>query len=456
MKPLKEIRMFHKQERMIFLVMITIFFALMTMLSGNAIAGLYLNSAHGNSTYGTYRTSMGASGPGFARGNCAHCHEQHASVGGSEPDPVGGGPSNFTLFYTNYLNQTDGICVKCHTDLGSLQSGGAIVNRGFSYRAGGWLSDTVNDVLEAFSFITPGTSHNLGDIRSFLTTNPGASGWGYTTDSNPCVACHNPHAAQGDPADQALNGSSAKSSGDTNAWGLWGDQSGEKMSDYAPSVYQSPYRFNSTTAYEPAGSTTVLDGSDLTDYVTFCTDCHNSSNVISSSTMGTLRTIDWSVSTGEKHGNVDFDGTKSMDAPYASGGTVLACTDCHEPHGSPNQALIRPEVNGGALGITVSTIAQTACVAPYPSDTKEISYLCNRCHSDDNQMNGSCGTNKYYIIHHDAASGDPPYPSPGTCTNCHSSGSGSDCTSTYTPINCNCCHYHGSTVDPGGGSRKTF
>jgi hypothetical protein len=328
--------------------------------------------------------------------------------------------------------------MKCHTDLSSLQDGGSLVNRSYSYRAGNWFNDTLNDILEAFSFTPPppgGTSHNLSDIRSFISTR-----WNYTSDSNPCSACHNPHAAQGDPANSGSSPKSAATRGlpvsrpslhsfDNNAWGLWGD-TGEKMSDYAGVNYQAPYRYNTSTFYEPDGSVTT-NGSNLTDFVTFCTDCHDDTNIITSSTMGTLKTIDWNVSTGEKHGKVDIDGTKSMDAPYDTGGTVLACTDCHEPHGSPNEALIRPEVNGAVLGATVDSISSSDICSPptgpYNDTNKTVAGLCNRCHQDDNESNASCGTNKYYIIHHDAAS-------------------------------CNCCHYHRSEVDPGdgGGIRKTF
>lgn len=247
-------------------------------------SGPYLDSAHGSSSYGVNRTSLSTFG--YSKGNCAQCHEQHASIGGGEPNPTGG-PDKYELFYNNYVGQTDGFCYKCHTDLNSFQSSG-LVNRSYSYRAGGWTADTLNDILEAFSFYPgsakPGSSHQLGNIRSFIT----ARSWGYTNNSNPCAACHNPHRAQGDPANSP---NSTKSSGtrgwpvshpsqhskDNNAWGLWGDSSGEKMSDYSVGyTYQAPYYFNSTITYEPDGSATA-NGSNLTDYVTFCTDCHNPS-----------------------------------------------------------------------------------------------------------------------------------------------------------------------------------
>jgi mono/diheme cytochrome c family protein len=51
-----------------------------------AYAGPYLDSAHGNSAHGVKRTSTLQ----YATGNCAHCHEQHAMIAGSQPEPYGG------------------------------------------------------------------------------------------------------------------------------------------------------------------------------------------------------------------------------------------------------------------------------------------------------------------------------------------------------------------------------
>ena len=429
-----------------------IFLFLSFTVISSVYAGTYLNSAHGNTTYGVNRISI--SSLGYSRGNCTHCHEPHASINGSEPAPASGNPSNYALFYDNYVSQTDGVCYQCHTDTGSYQTGG-LVNRSYSYRAGGWTSDTLNDILEAFSYASPGTSHNLDDIKTFITGR-----WNYTADSNPCVACHNPHAAQGDPANQPNSPKSSANRGypisrpsqhskDNNAWGVWGDSVGEKMSNYTAN-YQAPYRYNSTTAYEPDGSSTQ-DGSNLTDMVSFCTDCHNTTNTIYSTTLGrNLRYIDWN---NEKHGLGDGTTAVSTDNPYGSIiGKVLACTDCHEPHGSPNQVLLRPEVNGDILTSNITTITSSDCTAPYSDHNKEIGYLCQRCHKDDYDFNTSCQKNRWYYIHHSSTSGDPPY-SARMCGQCHSSGGGmGGCNASVTANNCNCCHYHGSSA----GGRRTF
>lgn len=358
----------------------------------SAISGPYLNSAHGSSSYGVKRSATGFP-TDYPKGLCAHCHEQHASINNSEPYPTGG-PDKYLLFYASFVSQTDNFCLKCHTDVSSYQSGGSITNRSYSYRAGGYTSDTLNDILEAFN---NNTSHNLNDIKNYISGN-----WGYTNDSNPCLACHNPHSAQGDPANSP---NSAKSSGtrgwpvsrpsqhskNNNTWGLWGDASSERMSNYTAN-YQAPYRYNSTTAYEPDGSSTQ-DGSNLTDFVTFCRDCH--ANQISSSE-GTRAAIDWS-SSGDKHGNRNAADQTNNLAPYTDiSGTrryVLACTDCHEPHGSGSYAyLIRQEVNGATTSVTGNTGSAWKT-------------LCDRCHNTPA----------------DRAEHQTPFSTP--CINCHKHGS---------------------------------
>jgi hypothetical protein len=400
-----------------FVVLPALLFCL-TLYPCSANSGPYLDSAHGSASYGVNRTSI--SSTGYSKGHCAHCHEQHASIGGSEPDPTGG-PDKYTLFYPNYNSQTNSFCLTCHTDVSPYQTGG-LVNRSYSYRAGGWTSDTLNDINEAFSIISPGTSHDLDDIKTFITGK-----WNYTSDSNPCNACHNPHMANGDPANSP---NSTKSSGtrgwpasrpsqhskDNNAWGLWGDDAGEKMNDYTTG-FQAPYRYNSTTAYEPDGSS-MQNGSNLTDYVTLCTDCHNNTNTIYSTTLGrNLYKFNWNV---EKHGggSATNDSFTDVIAPYqeANLGTyVLSCTDCHEPHGSSNRFLIRKGINGGTATTTVTIITT-------PDNTREWKSLCSKCHGSS-----------VFDAHH---------PSGLNCNTCHKP------RPSDFP-NCIDCHYHGNTAIDG-------
>jgi len=365
------------------------FITLMFLGSGIAYAGPYTDSAHGNSTYGVNRESMSIEqGHGYAKGNCAHCHEQHASIGGTEPAPgnVPPVPSNYLLFNPNHTSQTVNFCFDCHRGpTGGYQTGG-LINRSYSYRAGGW-NDGLNGILEAFTYGPPtsttSSSHRLYDIRKFI------KGYvGYTENSNPCVACHDPHRAQRDPHTPSNRGwpvSRPGGHGDTSTWKLWGDDWGERMSSVVPSgcTYQAPYRYKSTTKYEPDGSS-ITDGSNLTDYTTFCLDCHQysvpSTNGVvdydwkgNSTTRYNLYAIDWWGTYGNWHGAREKGDPDEVKPPYTP--TVpdtnyyLNCTDCHEPHGSPNLFLIREEVNGSS-GVALVNGSRSSWIS-----------LCSRCHT---------------------------------------------------------------------------
>ncbi|MCJ7600547.1 MAG: hypothetical protein MUO63_03485, partial [Desulfobulbaceae bacterium] len=73
-----------------------------------AQAGPYTDSAHGNGSltgYGVKRDSLFPDS--YVRGNCAHCHEQHASIDGNEPGPFSGTASPFALFADNFNTGKD-------------------------------------------------------------------------------------------------------------------------------------------------------------------------------------------------------------------------------------------------------------------------------------------------------------------------------------------------------------
>jgi hypothetical protein len=342
------------------------------------------------------------------------------------------------------LNDND-FCLKCH-DNTTDPSDRAIVNRSYSYRAGGWTSDPLDDIREAFNNIS---THNLTDIKTFINGK-----WGYTADSNPCTACHNQHLAEGDPENAPNTAKSASTRGwpvsrpseHSGIWEPWGDDLTERMNVYSAN-YQAPYRYGSSSAYEPDGSTTT-NGSTLTDFNTFCTDCHNTAYTIYSTSLGrNLRQIDWDV---EKHGKGDADGAlDEMRNPYDDVmGKVLACTDCHEAHGSPNAYLLRHEVNAEELDDTITSFTPF-CNLPGTDGNKGLGWLCRKCHKDDS--NYGYGVNEWKFLHHyPNYTADAPYKRT-RCYRCHWTGSPGD-----EPISCRCCHYHGSQTTDFGGNYPCY
>ncbi|WP_321531850.1 cytochrome c3 family protein [uncultured Desulfuromonas sp.] len=393
---------------------------LLTLLTSfPAVAGDYLNSAHGNTSYGVNRL-----GSPYVAGNCAHCHEQHASIDGNEPSPVTDGtPTKHALFTTAYTSATDNFCVECH-DGTTRVANTAIINHSYSYRAGGLTTDFASSIKDIFDLdsLDIASTHNLDDIKTLLSSAAIGIPWGYSSTSHPCEGCHNPHAVQGDPANSDTGRKTAGNRGyplsrpsqhrPLSGWGVWGDDSTERMSTYAAAGrYQAPYYDGSTSNHEPENTTTD-DGSNLTDINTFCTDCHNATNAIYSTTLGRpLYKFNWSIEMHGKGSALDLPAKTECQPPFIDsnqGSYILACTDCHEAHGSPNIFLIRPRVNNNAVSLPVGTT--------YWGE------LCGSCHA---------ATSDLRAFHHQANDGY-------ACTDCHESGKGPQVN------NCTGCHFHGS------------
>ncbi|AMM40354.1 cytochrome C family protein [Candidatus Desulfofervidus auxilii] len=338
-----------------------------------AYAGSYTSSAHGNSSYGVNRSSIS----GYSTGNCAHCHEQHAMIGGTEPKPASGSASPFCLFADNFsgktsnpYNQSDNFCFYCHcyTDATSLQTPN-FTNYNYSRTFGGYTTSSIYSIYKAFN---QNSYHNLYDIWDFAKTNFSSF---FKEDSNPCSVCHNVHLAKrnkenpDDPTYSAIS----KPSDHFNLWT-------NTMNDYAPNKYQAPYRYSS--GCEPDGGSCndlTIQAQKTPDYVTFCQDCH----VYNMSSYGLSHTpINWNT---DKHGNAIRSRNERMGQPIikppydvtAVFNYVLSCLDCHEPHGSYSyKYLIRKEVNGNITNVTADT----------HDDWKT---LCLRCHYREH-TNKSC------------------------------------------------------------------
>ena len=446
-----------------------------------ASSGPYLDSAHGSSSYGVKRSATGFP-TDYGQGNCAHCHEQHASIGGSEPVPNTGdaaGPDKFCLLANNFdttatikpYSKDDNVCFYCHVDTvtGTLQTP-SFNNYIYCVTFGGYSSYTANVDDNIFGTFNNTSYHNLNDILNFAKATWSST---FTANSNPCNACHNVHIAKRscgkppltntyDPAKSAIS----KPSDHSN---LWGDDTSERINPNFTTSYQSPYWYGSTN-YEPNNSTTY-DGTNLPDYNTFCTDCHNATNTISSTVLGTLKKIDWATTGGDsaggdKHGKNVATTNICVDPPYNSTssctttglGKVLSCLDCHEPHGAPNIMLIRKEVNGDKLNNGTSSVIVSTGI-------KDYGYLCRQCHMDDLNYDSTHGVaNRWEAIHHCA--GDYPYDE-SSCGGCHGSGGGKFVCggggggggNPPPAIRCSDCHFHGSIrtdANYAPTTRRTF
>jgi hypothetical protein len=370
------------------------------LLAGVAFAWTpirYTGSVHGDSQYGVNRDSMSTGeGYGYAKGNCAHCHEQHASIGGVEPSPERNGPSEFLLFKDPHKDQDTNFCFYCHQRV-SHQVGG-ISNYNYSRTFGGRDNNSPTNIKDAFALGPPlgttGSSHNLTDIRNLIKNNVT---WGYADKNSACVGCHNSHIVQKNnntPYAAYKTAIIIPSQHETYSTNLWGDEAGsgfnEMMSEYTLN-YQAPYCYGGSPSdpkYEPSGKGSTWDGSDLPNFVDLCLDCHIN-QVRTSDHDTSIRRISW-LADGDFHGNkprkYNGSGAGDLKAPYkvnkiyGKTNFVLCCTDCHEPHGSTNDWLLRTCVNGKTdINITENGDWLEFCKACHTLSNIHVG-KCSECH----------------------------------------------------------------------------
>jgi len=430
-----------------------VFATLLFILGNNPVslkAGAYSESAHGDQTNGVTRDGFSK----YSIGNCAHCHEQHASIGGSEPAPVDGEASGSALFTSTFNEsvtvapyvQSDLFCFYCHTDLVETyqaNAGAEMYNYDYSRTFGGFPGGP-DDILEAFNQPTHPTTrsnHNLLGLQEYAANN--FPDW-FGEDSDPCTACHNPHIAKRNKMnlrDSAYSTISLPSDHGNH----WGDEPDEQMSDYA-SNYRAPYYYNSISTYEPDAATSY-NGDLIPDYNTFCLECHGPSagSVTSRNHSRQLKAIDWSagggdsISAGDKHGVNIRTGDVDTRGPYNGvSDLVLACCDCHEPHGSPYSTLVRRSINGEE-------------VEPIGIEDGDRGHQCRQCHKDDYILaEANSEINSWKGVHHGGgAIADNPYktnqsPSCG----CHKIDG-----TKKLKIPCEDCHGHGKFVSGTVGTQ---
>ena len=313
---------------------------LILFLAAVALGGPYSDSAHGDKIYGVKRQVASLSAPGpYVIGNCAHCHEQHASIDGQEPIPRDNEPAAFALFSQPFdttrqlgpYQQRDLFCFYCHSTSGSLQASAATMgNYDYSRNFGGLASGGPISILAAFNQSTTSQNasyHNLYDVWKFSQKFKN-----FKSSSVPCDACHNPHRAKRnranvtDPTDTAISLPDDHES-------LWGDQPDETMANYADR-YQSPLYAGAVGGYEPGGiADAFADGSQVPDYNSYCLTCHG--EPVFSTTYGrNMLRIDWSTPggdsafSGDKHGMNTYTQELLMRPPMLimlSGPTIFCC-----------------------------------------------------------------------------------------------------------------------------------
>ncbi len=82
------------------------------LLPVDVAAGTYMSTKHGTDAD---RRVFDGGFPYTTKGLCAHCHDQHSSIDGTEPFPhVNDNETDYVLFRSNYGADRNELCFECH------------------------------------------------------------------------------------------------------------------------------------------------------------------------------------------------------------------------------------------------------------------------------------------------------------------------------------------------------
>lgn len=301
----------------------SVIYLVVTLLFGVsclATAGPYADSAHGNSITGVDRSSIDLKYSAFARGNCSHCHEQHASLGGSEPSPAGSAGNPSLRFAAE-----EQLCNTCHD--GSPVANNIAIEFNKTYR------HPVTDHADR---------HTLSIKEKGLN---GAPFRGLNRHAE-CSDCHEPHSAQGQLHSAPGNAVSGMLLG---TWGVepntdlrW--QPPVSFSEQSPATmeYQICFKCHSGYALQDADGITSFTGPSnllITDQAMEFSKANRSLHP---------------VRTGLNNQTGSYApqalGNSKMKAPWNlnSGNQTMYCSDCHGndasspvgPHASANEFML--------------------------------------------------------------------------------------------------------------------
>ena len=137
------------------------------------------------------------------------------------------------------------------------------------------------------------------------------------------------------------------------------------------------------------------------DDIELCLTCHNGTGSIYNSVEGVIQVKGKTAPSAAGPLGLTSQGGPASSAHLvgsafdAPGGplnqSALTCSDCHDPHGSPNFRMIRTDLIRGSMS---TTIAFTATVAHVGTVDESVKYLggsisaCTACHVDYAQHSG--------------------------------------------------------------------
>lgn len=372
---MKRVRLYYKVSFFLFLIGILLYGV------KTSISGPYLQSIHGSTTSGVQRNNL----TNFSKGNCVHCHEMHASIGGSEPAPAGGSPSLWAL-----LADEENACYYCH---GSSSNNNPALTKNIQAQ----FQNTYRHPVEL-----TGRHKKPAHLETSTDLQP-------PNRHSECVDCHNPHVLK--QTTHTYNSTSPSSNNlvsgvllgvfgvEPSSWGTWtspttfnetrptsSNPTGGATKEYQICLKCHSYYGFGSSLNTSTGVTTIIgpSGGNLTDQAREFSPQNYS-----------FHPVVQPLGTTPRGGYTPYALTSSqMKSPWTNvGSQTMYCSDCHGayawdasgtqikgPHGTANPFMLiegrtwpkKPSDCGGGFWAT-SDIRNNVC-------NWQTNLLCAKCH----------------------------------------------------------------------------
>ncbi len=235
--------------------------------TATALAGTYTSSAHGQNANRSV-VDANFSSYGYAVGNCANCHEPHASIEGNEPSPpTAEGATLFNLFRSNYgATNRNKLCYACHDQLtlGSQPQGygrQGVYQGSSNYQASVhdqdskviYPTDPTDPTSPGPTYEDAGNCHNCHDPHGVNDANGLIPNLLFKREETLCLTCHDGDGPASTNIDILLGSSSAKTY--QHAVTTYSDKhtAGESLTDIAANKHvecvdcHNPHRVQAST-----------------------------------------------------------------------------------------------------------------------------------------------------------------------------------------------------------------
>ena len=293
------------------------------------VAGNYVASAHGDGINGVQRPGLTTYSPG----NCAHCHEQHASIGGSEIPPNSpAGPDIYLGAETE-----DDLCFICHgtTPVGTAPDIATDIT----------TTDHFGHLVQNYSGI-----HKANESQSDIAD----------TKHIECTDCHNPHNAGNTPHTPAADTVTSELSATSPLFGVSGVD--PDYANNAANIWDAPGQGN----YDPV--------KPATKEYQICFKCH-------SKAVG--NPASWSDTTSPTYTAWTDVGLEFN--PYnKSGHPVVTGLNNYPNSISGNNGYNANKIKKGLTAAQMS--------APWDINVGEQTMYCSDCHGSNSSVAGPHGS----------------------------------------------------------------